>query len=1665
MRGFRIELGEVESVLARHPEVKQAVVVAREEAGVGKRLVAYVVPQERPDAVAGEAAEHVEQWRTLYDETYGREAEARDATFDLEGWNSSYTGQPIPAAEMREWVERTVERVLSLRPRRVLEVGCGTGLLLFRIAPRVERYRGTDFSPAALETVRRGLESWPEEQRAKVELERATADDWTGVRPGEADLVVLNSVSQYFPDIGYLARVLEGAVNAVGAGGAIFVGDVRSLPLLEALHTSVELFRSPASLPVSDLRRKVRRRVADEEELLVDPAFFFALARRLPAVRRVDVRLKRGQAHNELTRFRYDVVLHVDSHVDSDAGEGVRPRTLDWREQALALPALASLLEESAPEALRLSGIPNARQVTEAAALDLLASEGQDAETVAELRSLIAERAARETGVDPEALAELAERLGYVADLSPSGLGRFDAVLRRPEIVIATPPVPADDLPWSAFANDPLRGRLARRRVPELRRFLQAELPEYMVPSAFVLLDRLPVTAHGKVDRAALPDPEETVAGSGPYVAPRTPAEEALAGLWTEVLGVDRVGVQDNFFELGGHSLLATQLVSRVRASFGVELPLQRVFETPTVAGLAEWIEEQGASGARTQAVRIPRVVRSRSIPLSFAQERLWFLDRLAPGSAAYNLPLALRIRGALVPGALDAALGEVARRHETLRTIFAEREGRTVQVIQPPAEWRLPRIDLTALPEAVRETEAGRLADEEVALPFDLERGPLLRGALLALAPGEHRLLLSIHHIVSDGWSMGVLVQELTTLYPAALQGSLQAALPELPVQYADFAVWQRSWLSGETLERQIGYWRSHLAGAPAVIDLPSDRPRPPAQSFRGASLQLSIDPATTRQLALFSQQQGATLFMTLLAAFAALLRRIGGQEDLVLGTPIAGRNQVDTERLIGFFVNTLVLRQDLSGDPTFAEALGRARQVALGAYAHQDLPFEKLVEELRPERNLSHNPLFQVMFALQNAPAADIEVHGLAFQPVATDTVTVKFDLSLNLKEFREGLAAELEYALDLFDETTMHRLIRHFQTLLAGIGAEPGARLSQLPLLAEAERHQLFREWNDTRLDGAEDVVALFEAQAARTPEAAALEAGEERLTYGELDRRAGRLAGALRRAGAGPETVVGLLAHRGPEMVVGLLGILKAGAAFLPLDPAQPRERLAMLLEDSGAPLLVTTEDLAAELPPGGPRVLLATSEAEEFSVPAAPASLAYLSYTSGTTGRPKAILAERGNLAATLNAARQTFGFEAGDRMLSIAPFAFDIFLLEVFGPLLAGGTVVLVPALPTLDIERLAESLEDATCLHAVPAVMRQLLDAVRARRPAAPRVRALFTGGDTVPAELLADLRETFPAARILSLYGPAEATIICSFWEAAAAGPVRSLLGRPLPGARLDLRDRSGRLVPAGSPGEIWISGPVVTRGYLGKEALTAERFVPDALGSGERSFRTGDLGRRLPDGNLEFLGRADRQVKIRGVRIEPAGIESVLAACPGVREAVVDARRAAAGEKVLVAWIVPEESPVSPELAAGLRRILRERLPDAMIPSAFVTVERLPLTPHGKIDRAALPAPEAGGAGAAADVAPRGPVEEVVAGIWGKSSAPNGLACTTTSSTSAATRCSPPSSSPASAPPSRWTCRCGGCSRGRPWPSSRRPWRSTRPGPDRARRSPACCCASGR
>ncbi|MEY2932531.1 MAG: hypothetical protein RL033_3280, partial [Pseudomonadota bacterium] len=1583
LRGYRIELGEIEATLSQHPALQASAVVCRPGRLEEKELIAYFVPDPVAAAAASEqgalAQQRTSEWQKIWDETYAQE-KASESEQELAGWQSSYTGQALPEAQMRDWIAQTTARLLSLRPRRVLEVGCGTGLILRQLLPHVESYLATDASSVVLERLAASL---PGEATERVRLACVAAAELATLGEHGFDVIVLNSVVQYFPSFEYLRQVLEQAVALLAPGGALFIGDVRSLPLLWAQHASVQLFRAGAALTRAEVRAAVERQLASERELALHPQAFALLAEQMGVA--VELQVKRGHADNEMSRFRYDVVLCSSEGAAPDAA-GAAPASsapassvaeflttlhIDARTLGSSpLPEIERRLR-AAPEVVRIVDVVNGRVAEAVRIARWLEGVGEEA-TAGELRRSLASESS--PGVDPDELWRLAEALGYSVEIAWSlsdPEARFDALLRR-----GAPASPAQRAAsgWlrgyateaSPLASDPLAMRTERALVDSLRAHLASRLPAYMLPAQWVRLSALPLTPNGKVDRRALRAPERAY-HADVDVEPRTEDERRLAQIWAEALRLERVGVRSDFFQLGGHSLLATQVVSRIRDAFQVELPLRTLFEARTIEALAREL----ASGEHLPApLPVAEPLRGAGpVPLSFSQQRLWFLDRLEGPSATYNLSGCLRLQGTLDVAALERALGAIAERHSVLRMRFVELDGRASQLTSDDAWGPLERAHLPGDSLALRLAEASAFATRVAGLPFDLARGPLLRAALAELDATDHVLVIAVHHIVADEWSIRIFLRELGQLYAAFVRGE-PSPLPPLRRQYADYALWQRGWLDGPIRARQLEHWRTRLAGAPGSLALRTDYPRPATQSFRGRSFGFELGAALTARLRELGQRHGSTLFQTLLTGFAALLARHTGEQDLVLGTPIANRTRLEFEPLIGFFVNTLALRIDTSGAPSVVELLARVRAVCLDAQEHQDVPFEAVVEALNVQRDLSRAPLFQVLFVLQNAPLSELELGPVSVTEFPLELGSARFDLTLALEEQGPGagLRGSFEYATELFEASSIARLCEHWLLLLEGLVARPDVAVSQLPILRTSERERLLQLAAEpvppapaSLPPGPLTIPELLERVVLRTPQADAFVSASGTLSYAELARRVQPISSQLAAAGVRRGMLVGLYLEEPLEQLLGLLALSRVGAAYLPLDPRHPVARITFMLDDARAPFVLTQRTFAGQLSAASARILCLDLDSSLTAAPCVPAveiafeppqpsDLAYALYTSGSTGQPKGIGVSHRAIVRLAQAQCELYGVDGASRILQLVSSGFDVAVSDVVMAL-ASGAALIGCAPEARALEPLAAQLAEQRVTHL------QLPASLLAGLPwrALPLLRALIVGGESSAPGLLERWRA---GRRLFNAYGPTEATVAASAGESLVTD-TSVHIGRPLAGARLYLLDGHLQLVPLGVEGELYIGGEQLAQGYLHRPALSAERFLPDPYASapGRRMYRTGDRARYLPDGRLEFLGRSDQQIKLHGNRIELGEIEAALSSHPQVSACAVLLRELRPGEPRLCAVL----SLSAPDAVSGeeLARFLQERLPLAMVPSVFLPLPALPLTPNGKLDRQALAA----------------------------------------------------------------------------------------------------------
>jgi amino acid adenylation domain-containing protein len=1098
----------------------------------------------------------------------------------------------------------------------------------------------------------------------------------------------------------------------------------------------------------------------------------------------------------------------------------------------------------------------------------------------------------------------------------------------------------------------------------EIRDYLSQKLPNHCLPAAYMSLDVLPLTPNGKIDRKALPIPEYNLLSDNNFTAPSTATEKIIATIWSQILGLEHISIHDNFFALGGHSLLVMQVINAITQELSREISLRQFFQAATIAELAVIIDSASANTPSKISI-LPGQINRNSAVLSFAQQRLWFLEQLEPGRADYHISSSYHCLGDINISALQQALNAIVARHEVLRTTFTNQDGNPIQVINATSPVPLQIFDLRKQPLSVQATEIQRLLSREIQRPFNFSQDLMLRSCLLQIGETEHILLLVVHHIAADGWSMRILFQELSSLYSAFSQG-LPSSLTPLPIQYADFAQWQRQYLQDDVLESSINYWKKHLSGAPELLSLPIDRPRPPIQSFQGKTQSFSLPGQVTERLRLLGQGEKSTLFMVILAVFNILLSRYTNSQDIVVGTALGNRQHSETQELIGFFVNTLALRTDVSGNPSFKELLGRVREVMVGSYEYQDLPFEKLIEALQPKRDLSYSPIFQVMLILnEDILQEKIELNRLNISRWEVENNAAQFDLTLNVNQMDTEILLQWQYNTDLFDDSTIERIAGNFQTLLTNIIVNPEIPISELSLLTANEQQQLLGEWNNTQVEYPQDkcIHQLFEEQVERTPDAIAVVFAQQKLTYRELNHRANRLAHYLQSLGVKPESLVGVCLERSLEMVMGLLAILKAGAAYVPLDPTYPADRVAYILDNSQAKLLLTTSNLLATLPQNETPFICLDRESAVISQQSEsnpesevkPDNLSYVIYTSGSTGKPKGVQICHQSLVNFICSMQNEPGLNHGDKLLAVTTISFDIHTLEIYLPLTVGATIILASREMTIDGRQLAKEIQNhaVNVMQATPATWRMLL---ASDWPGKTDLKVIC-GGEALSRELANRLLAK--VGSLWNVYGPTETTVWSTICEIKASRDTNhedapESIGRPITNTQIYILDQGLQPVPIGVIGELYIGGDGVARGYLNRPELNAGSFLNNPFKSNSRIYKTGDLARYLPNGNIEYLGRIDNQVKIRGFRIEIGEIENVLDKHPQVEEGVVVVREDSRRHKQLVAYVVAGQSqPSIPEL----RQFLKAQLPDYMIPGVFVILEALPLTPNGKVDRREL------------------------------------------------------------------------------------------------------------
>ena len=1581
IRGYRIELGEVEQVLQSCEPISQGVVLAKAEKDGSKRLVSYFVPV--ATAVKEKERElnfqRVASWKELYEVEYGQTEndENIDPEFNVIGWNDSFTGGVIPAGEMKEWLNDIVEVVLADNPGNVLEVGCGTGLIYYQLAGKVKKYIGCDLSRSSINQIKqhisKGLRDYGE-----TELFTAPAHE-VAVQPGQqVDTILLNSMVQYFPGEDYMNLVLEKCMNILNGQGRIIIGDVRDNRLLDLFKARLRMQKLQDAVSVKEFNWGLGQDIIKEEELCFDPAYFYNLKNKYPEITHVEIFWKQGDYINELSLYRFTVVIYVG--IERNV---VTPTWEKWNELADKKNIFSGNRNQQGIKAI--SSVPNPRLGKEKLLDEAL--QNKSLKTVGEIMQVI-ENASQET-MQVKQLIQTAASNGY----HQKQLLSEDAFLVNllfeysPSNAFVLPPtINSNQQANIEVTNIPLFTDISFLLQKAIRETMLNSLPDYMVPSEFTALRQLPLTSNGKVDRVFLSQREERIfVNTLNYLPPSTDLEKSIAQIWKELLHLERVGIEDNFFELGGHSLLAMRVIAAIRKELEVELNIKELFIHPTIGLLARHIQKL-SKGLLLPAIEKVKF-RPDLIPLSFSQERLWFIHQL-DGSLQYHIPAVLRLKGALDKAALEGALQQIVYRHEVLRTVIVNEAGQGYQRIRPTGQWRLSIADGTKFLDDISSLQ--QHIGDLVKLPFDLSNDDMLRATLVTLSEADHLLVATLHHIASDGWSSSILVNELAEFYNALVE-KRTASLPILPIQYADFAIWQRTNLQGDAWDKKLSYWKEKLNDV-ATLDLPVDYQRPLVQSTRGAITSIKLEKELSDQLQSFSQQHGTTMFMTLLTTFNVLLYRYTGQTDICVGTPIAGRQQQETEGLIGFFVNTLALRNELNGNAPFKDLLQQVKLSTLDAYDHQEVPFEKVVELVVKERDMSRSPLFQVVFALQNTPEMQ-EIHLGELQLsrggiLGAGRHSTTFELSFIVTETVGGLNLAIEYCTDLFDGKTILKMANHFKNLLQSILHSPQQSIGALHMLEKVEMQHLLVDFNDTKTVFPFDktVVALFEEQVALNPDAIALVFGNEKITYQQLNITSNQVAHFLKTKGVQNETLVPVCMKRSIMLVACLLGILKAGGAYVPIDSDYPTDRIAYMLEDTVASILLTTKDAAISLPASNNievidmeiyGALINEQPFTNLETVVDPKQLAYVIYTSGSTGKPKGVLIEHKALANLICWHQQAFKVNASARATAMAGIGFDAFGWEVWPYLSCGASVFIIEDSTRINPPKLVGCLDSNNITHSFisTALVPDLVNEIGDKNIC---LQYLLTGGDKLPP--IETLGLTY---KLVNNYGPTENTVVTSYYELGNIDYQVPPIGKPISNTVIYLLNNQRQLVSEAATGEICIGGSGLARGYLNLPDLTAKQFISDSFSAtpGEKLYRSGDLGRWLPDGNLEYLGRVDEQVKIRGFRVELGEIEQELQASGLVHQAIVLVKSGTDANKRLVGYVIPKDEFNRDALVDYLRL----KLPDYMIPANWIVMDNFPLTNNGKINRKSLPDPDPIELLTTKYVAPRSVLEEKLVVIW--------------------------------------------------------------------------------
>jgi len=1595
IRGLRIELGEIQNQLLRNDKIEEAVLSVQDAIDGDKILAAYLKPTKALlnayDSVVN--YEKAQEWQGVWDDTYSDLPHASNALqntlseddkeTNFIGWDCSYRGHEIPLPEMHEWLDNTVSTIKALQPKSVLEIGVGTGLLLYRYAADCDRVCGLDISANVIANLRQGMaaKGW-----SHVTLEHGNSLDLSVFDGLKFDTIILNSVAQYFPGANYLAAVLEEMSRFLSDDGKILLGDLRNLDLKEAFATSVAVFNAQPDDTAEAVRHSATLNLYNEEELLISPSYFADLVQRDTAFTRFDVMVKQGLACNEMTRYRYDVVLYKGTK-DASLQVSWHP----WQGSE-ALRELLSNVDKYTIEGSHLvpaiHGFRNERIYNDVLAMKALQSGKEtDLERIKSLISLECNSALFE-------IQHLAREMGY--KLKATWSQHSPELL---DLIFIDSDANADQLPaihaygkysQSNQVSTPQLKNISRHLVAEVNRELEKRLPAYMLPNAYLLMESFPLSKNGKVDKKALPKLVGVSMNS--YRAATNETEEKLQLIWKALLQQPKVGIDDNFFALGGHSLLGIRLINEIRRELNLEIGIATLFDHPTIAGLADYIENHCTNQQLQDTLPAISPVNKgvgAELPLSFAQQRLWFIDQLKQGSPEYNMPVLQTVMGQFDVQIAQRALSKIIERHQILRTVYREGKTGSVQSLLPHYDFEITYHDLRDVPPANQEARLEQLLSEDMYRTFELSRDLMVSATYVHLS-GENSqqkgvLLFNLHHIAGDGWSLGILVKEFIHFYqelangePSENQLEHMTELVQLDIQYSDYAIWQRQWLTEEVLEKQLDYWREQLSDIPVVHSLPTDYPRPAIKQSAGGIVQGIINKTLSDKIQQLALDYQVTPFMLLHGALAQVLARHSGTSDIVLGTPLANRQTAQLEPLFGCFVNNLVLRVNTDFSD-LRQYLAHVKSVNLDAQANQNLPFEQLVEHCQVPRNMQHTPLFQIMFSMDNYEVSNLELPGLTFSPYNRGEPVVKFDLDISAGITEEGIIFNWIYDTSLFKKSSVEALSRHIKMLLEQLVSRPERQLFKQPIMSENELQSVIASgmttvagFSDPSFSEPRLLHQLIEAQAKQQPEAIALVFEGRQMNYGTLNAAANRLAHHLRAKGVTSETPVGICLERSCDMLIAILAVLKAGGAYLPLDPSYPASRLEYMVTDTNIRFLITEPEFGNDLANVSQIQVVMPTETQQQqlleelpTVNPEPLSenqlslAAYVIYTSGSTGKPKGVLVEQGALLNFAQAIQDKLSTSINHqtRALALTTFGFDIAVLELLVPLAWGGQVVIASNQDAVDPTRIATLVAEnnINLMQGTPATWQLLVNS----HWQGNQDLTILCGGEELPVSLAKPLLKM--GRQVWNCFGPTEATVwsLVKLITEDNIAQDKVPLGSSLANYHHFVLDANLEFVPEGVMGELCIAGQSLAREYLNRPELNTERFVEKSLaGQRLRLYRTGDLVRSRGNGDFEFCGRMDHQVKLRGYRIELGEIESLLAADERLNGALVTVRGTELEQKQIMAYVVPKPGKESDDLPASLRQKLGQSLPAYMLPSAIFVMKKMPLLNNGKVDRSALP-----------------------------------------------------------------------------------------------------------